>query len=377
VNEAAPVLYERDQPGRHFVELRLDGRAVSHGNVLEVPTRIGSAVVTLGGIGGVFTTPPRRNKGYNRRVMERLVEWMAEQRYDLSALWGIEDYYHRFGYAPCMPTDRLLLLCVRTPAERNRALRVRRMRKADFPAAARLYEGVNAGRTGTAVRRPGTWSGFRHGSRYRARPDAVVVAEDGRGRLVGYAAYERVKRELLVCEAIGRDTRACETLLARLLGVARRNKLHQVVLHQPPGTAMGDVCRKFDCKVHTGFSRNGGGMARVVDQTSLLRKLAPELTRRLRASACRRRRARIRIRTELGADDLVAGRGMVRWSALDGRAGLRLRMPHQALAQLVCGYRAASGVLAEQGLRLSREEGRLVDALFPRDWYYTWWPDRY
>jgi len=377
VSEMKLTLEERDVPGRHFVEIRSGGRVVSRGNVLGVPTRIGGAVVRLGGIGGIFTTPALRRRGLNRRVMDRLVAWMTEQQFELSALWGIDDYYHRFGYVPCMPGDTVFVVDAGTPLKTDGALRMRRMRRSDAPAMVRLYSAQTAGFTGAAVRERGRWRGFRHGRRYHHQPDAVTVAVDGSGRVAGYCARERIKDELVVCESIGRDPACCRALLAHLTRVARRNGLRRVALHLPLDAMMADLCRTLTCTVRTGFRRNGGGMARIIDQPALLGTLAPEFTRRLAGPNRLKWTGRLRVRTELGTDDLVVRRGAVTRSEPSGRADAWLRLSGQALTQLVYGFRGAESVLVEQRPRPGRTARELAAALFPRTWAYTWWPDRY
>ena len=62
--------------------------------------RIGSARVKTGGINTVRTEEPYRLKGYSTLVMNHALERMAREKYAMSMLLGIRDFYHRFGYAP-------------------------------------------------------------------------------------------------------------------------------------------------------------------------------------------------------------------------------------------------------------------------------------
>ena len=69
----------------------------------DLQMRIGAAQVRIGGIGGVSTDRNHRNKGYSRMCMEAAVDWMSSNGFDMSFLFGIRDFYDKYGYTTCMP----------------------------------------------------------------------------------------------------------------------------------------------------------------------------------------------------------------------------------------------------------------------------------
>ena len=69
--------------------------------------RIGSALVKMGGIAGVGTDEAHRMRGYSRLVLEESTRYFAETGHDVAVLFGIPDFYHRFGYAPVLPVTTL------------------------------------------------------------------------------------------------------------------------------------------------------------------------------------------------------------------------------------------------------------------------------
>ena len=127
--------------------------------VVVKPIRIGSATVIIGGIAGVGTPEKYRMKGYASRVMDASTELMVEQRYEMGWLYGIRDFYHRFGYAVGFPT---VMFEVDTDSlkQARSMLSVRAMKKADGPAVRRLYNRLNGLRTGTVVRSSGRPDGL-------------------------------------------------------------------------------------------------------------------------------------------------------------------------------------------------------------------------
>jgi len=84
--------------GESEVILSLDGKRISRTVVIPMFMRIGEAVVRMDGIGGVETDEAFRNRGYMRTVMETCVEIMAAGDGAMSTLFGIQDFYPKFGY---------------------------------------------------------------------------------------------------------------------------------------------------------------------------------------------------------------------------------------------------------------------------------------
>lgn len=78
--------------------LRLDGKQVSRVVIIPMLMRFGAAVLRMDGIGGVETDEAYRNRGYSRRLMEAALRQMRRGDATISTLFGIPDFYQRFGY---------------------------------------------------------------------------------------------------------------------------------------------------------------------------------------------------------------------------------------------------------------------------------------
>ena len=70
-----PILFQPDG-GSTRVELKIEDRTVSHLWITPYTLCIGAARVRMDGIGGVWTEPEYRQRGYARRVMEAAVRHM-------------------------------------------------------------------------------------------------------------------------------------------------------------------------------------------------------------------------------------------------------------------------------------------------------------
>ena len=69
----------------------------------EYQMRYGISVLRMGGIGGVATDEAYRNRGFAQRIMDESTAWMQDQDFDVAMLFGIRDFYHKFGYATVLP----------------------------------------------------------------------------------------------------------------------------------------------------------------------------------------------------------------------------------------------------------------------------------
>ena len=170
------------------IELLEDGKSISRLWVVDRIMRIGGAQMKLGGISSVGTDDAFRRKGLAAQVMEAALKLMEREGHEAALLHGIPDFYHRFGYSPCMPEYGIRIATLN--AERAPGpLAMRSFQESDIPAIARIYNGENAWRTGTAVRDAETWKGFPRSVGWWMKP-AIRVTVDGRDRVTGYVVFD-------------------------------------------------------------------------------------------------------------------------------------------------------------------------------------------
>ncbi|HEU5315335.1 MAG TPA: GNAT family N-acetyltransferase, partial [Chloroflexota bacterium] len=174
VEAASPGVEVRPWPredGGFGLALHEGERKVASLEVGRYAMRLCGGEVTMGGVAGVVTHPAHRQKGLGATMMRAAVARMREERYPLSILFGVPDFYHRFGYVPVLPTYTLTV-ATRTlerlvdggvdagggvgggsgNGARGAPARVRAATAEDGPALTALYERANAARTGTLRR---------------------------------------------------------------------------------------------------------------------------------------------------------------------------------------------------------------------------------
>ena len=141
-----------------------DEGCVSSLGLIEYQMRFGSAHLKMGGIRAVGTREEHRNKGYSRRVMEATIAFMNENGFDVSMLFGIPNFYHKFGYATVIP--EIWIDFRREEAQATvSTYQIRKVEMEDGPKILTFYAANNAERTGTQVRTETRWKKFNMASR--------------------------------------------------------------------------------------------------------------------------------------------------------------------------------------------------------------------
>jgi len=353
------------------VEIVHEGRSVSRTFIIHRLMRLGGAVLRTGGIGGVGTDEAFRHRGLARQVLERCVEVMAREAYDASFLFGIQDFYHRFGFATCMAEHEVSVATA--AAQRvDRRLRLRPVRRVDLPALVRLYNRENGQRTISCVRSR-TWAGFTRGTQWGV--DAWSrVAVDGADKIRGYIACDDTTQRCKVAEVGGAHDDVHRTFLHLLGRRAAAMGVERIQLSLPPDHAFGLFLRQFGCEVRAIHPRNAGAMGRVIHLRPFLEQLRPELERRWPHDA-----AELALVTDLGTCALrrAARGGSLALSGRPTRGAPRLKLGQAALMQLACGYRSVEDCWRAGEVTGAARARRLAAELFPLQVGHMWWSDRF
>ena len=345
-----------------------EGQEVSYLHFECQRIRIGRAVVRAGIVGHVFTLEERRGQGLGRIVMEDALRRMEARRHDIAFLFGIPDYYRKFGYTTVQPHQATVLDLWHRQPQKTAGFRCRRYRPADLPDVMRLYNRDNALRTGAFVRSRAYWT---RGAARRGM-DRCTLCRDVRGRPVGYAkwggtffharlmAADLLERALVVPEAAAAGRAAAGALLHELARIAARQEKSAVVFLGPPDSSLSAEMFALGGQQRRGLVPGGGVQARIIRFMPLMEKLADELSRLYRGSALGGRRAEASVLTPMGG---------VRLSADGERVGVEpseagLEMSAQALIEHVFGFRQPPEAPGAAGL--------LLRTLLPERTAHSW-----
>jgi predicted acetyltransferase len=356
---------------KHFHHELLRGEeTVSDLEVWDMVMRIGTAEVRMGGIGGVGTPREHRNKGYSRRCLENSNGWMAEQGFDCATLFGIPDYYDKFGYAPCLAWSEWTIR-TRDAERAELRLNVRPMQEGDLPALHDLYARNNAAVTGSIVRNDRTqWA--KKGSWYGTPPETFLFTDDA-GEAVAYAVRDKSKEQVKITEVGATAPRHYQDIVRWAADNAVACRCENIAFLLPTDHLCCETLTRYGVKLETSFPRNSSGMGRILRLESFFEKTLPEWTRRAQAAA--RPGSSLRLETDLGALTLEWTGDAVTLSSKSDTDGT-VEIPQYRLMQLAMGYYSADFAPCLPGVSASGDL-TLFRTLFPRRPASMWVADHF
>jgi len=347
-----------------------DGTPIAHIRVADRTMRLGAAMVRVGGIGDVCTHPFHRKRGLMRRLFAHVVEFMREEEYDLSMLWGIEKFYDKFGFSTAL-SDETCQIPRRQVARRKAPYRGRRARRTDAKAIERLFKADLAIRDG-AMERPGNlWLK----QAVREKLCRILVDDKGRPR-----AYYRARPDgdafILSEVSLGRkpDEAAIVSVIADMVRVAKSREKLNLRFELPPEHPIGQFCVADGCQIRRHIGHRGGSMARITNLETLCERMAPEWHRLLAASPVARWTGRLRLKTDrsaslrtgMGTLDLAIRRGRIKCEPAKGRPPTIIAASQDKLTRLVLGFHAPPAALLFGEARITSAALPLAEALFPQ-----------
>ena len=352
------------------------GRIVAHVGVWTYFTRVGAARLKTGGIGAVLTHADYRKQGLASRCLEACLAAMREQGYDFSVLFGIRDFYHRFGFTQAW-TDPALLADVTALPEGPLELRLESVSLAEVmcgrdtagrstnagAAILSIYSRETADQVGTADRLAQPI--YTRDSAFRSRYQARSLVNQG-GQVCGYLVTRKRNEVLDVLEAGGLAAPCgLGQLMAAIREVATQAACRQVRLTDMPFQhPLFQAMRALTARAELHYVKSGGPMAAVVNLQTSLKKLLPVLSARLRAARLRTS-AKLQLVSDRESVTLELAAGKV--ALARGEAANRLEAG-PAAARLILGSESPATLAVQEQVRFTGNAAELAEALFPAQW---------
>ncbi len=366
------LIRTRDEGREHTREMLIDDKVVCWLGVIDFTMRIGAGTARMAGIAGVETRHEHRKKGYMRILFADTVTYMQQQGYDVTMLYGIPDFYTKFGYAVCLSTPSLKLQTRDAELARSIAqpITTAPTTPADWPAIIDLFNQRNAARTCSMARAADTFKGFQKGSYWDVRAESVAI-RDSHDRIAGYVVWDQNAEAVHVVELEVADEALYPALLAMLAQEAVKKRCGDITFHLPLDHPFGEFAQRYGCEWSVRHFRHANGMGRILNQASLFDKLMPTLRTRVAQSPMRDHSFALILRTDLGETTLMFG-------APGEQPGGVLDLSQDRLMQLVLGYRSARDVLNDPAVQAQSTHPNFrewLDVLFPRGYPHNWLPD--
>jgi predicted acetyltransferase len=331
----------------------------------------------MGGIGGVWTEEAYRKRGFARRLLEAANDYMRDEGFDIASLFGISDFYERWGYVPAGPEYSLKVRVdnIKGAELRHRVVDFCEQHRLDV---LRIYEHNNLHRICSVVRSPESWTGFVRGTDWFVEANVKVFVNE-RGEVVGYVSLDKVTERTAVAEVGFTTPEVFESMVAFLAQRASEYGHDEITLLLPPDHEFTIYLRRYGCVATQEFHRSGDFMARIINLGSLMAKLSAELSRRVakesRLSGCEKDFA---IVTDIGEVLVRVRSGRVEVEPVTSASSAeRLELPQGKLTQLLMGYQTIDTLIAAQDVHCSPDLIPLLRVLFPPAYPYIWWSDRF
>jgi predicted acetyltransferase len=338
----------------------IDGRIVSSVNICRRQVRVGSATLTLGGIGNVGTDPEFRGRGYSSLVLKDCVEVMDQEEMDFSVLYtGIHGFYHRIGWR-VLPIPFLAgkLKHVNISAS---SYAVRPYTENDAASLLRIYDAYSSQLVMTAIRTEPYWRAF---CMHECHPPwTVLLAEDASGP-VAYVISHIDKETTLVFDELGvmpGHERALELLVKTAVNSGMEAKATDLKMEPITDPTVIAVADAIVDKVEIQYWNYG--MVMFFDLQRTFTRLLPELSRRAKAVKLV---GSAHIETEIGSIGLKSdGEQVTIVDTADGKA----YVSQPDLARLIFGMEPARDPETD----MSGSAGEFLTRLFPIE-PSVYWP---
>lgn len=331
--------------------------------------RIGEARLKMGGLGCVTTAAPHRNKGYAARLMNDAMAYMQGHGYHVSILFGIADFYHRWGFASVIP-EYASMVSLRE-AEQNSEFsgKHRDIKPGDVSALQRIHN-RNDGETACSLIRIAA-----HFNRYWDRWKKARVILDKNGKVVAYFVGTACDGDYCVSEIGVEDYRWRPALLNACVARAKTEYASRLRFQAPPTHPFIQYLMQFRSDHEMHLSRNSDGMMAIVNMEETLECMIPEWESLLMQSAAASVNAEVTLVVDRAPYRIRAHKGAIDTAPVLGAN--KISLTSVEMAQLLAGYRHVEESLASKRRVINAAGRLLLNTLFVKRTPYVWQQDRF
>ncbi len=350
----------------HSRIIRENGKIVSHISIIEKAVRFGPVVIKLGGIGDVLTHPHARGKGYSRLLMEDALLYMQKNKYFLSMLYGMPNYYHKFGYIEAVKDYKLFISPAKVKAA-DPAYRSRELLSDDIATLLKLYQKNSHDRI-LAVDRSEQYF-VRLIKDYKK----FIIVVDARDNPVGYVSFEdNITRQFVINEAITTSIAVSLALFHEALNQAPEPVPPTLEIRMAPGMAFVNHLLHFggEMKETTYSEGEGNGMLVIIDLIPLLNELKPLFSSRLQHSEFNDCSDQLDISTDKETVTLIINNGeliSVKKNPRFSNKGISLNSDYRYFVRNIVGYWSVSELTEFTDAKIPDKSCLLLlETLFPK-----------
>lgn len=333
----------------------LNKEIVGHLKIVPQILRVGSSQIKSGGFAGVCVKTPLRKKGIARSMIEFALKKLEDENYDISLLFGIPDFYHRFGFVPVFKEFQTILE-VKTLKEINHPeYKIGNFQKKYSVDLWKIYHRYLDRFPFFPLRPFNLWE-------YRKEFLQNLKIVFYKSVPVGYFNLifedESIRVEELVCRE---DLKIYQTILNFLRKEAVKKYRKYIKFNLCGMHPFIKYLKGEDITYQIKYRKNSGAMGKVLNWESLFSKLLPEFFKNLKKS-CFRDLENIDIYVDKKVYSLDFKNKSVK---VLQKKNSGLKFSSQLLTQLVFGYDSASSLCFRYNMKFSEKILNILDSLFP------------
>jgi len=362
-------------PNFHKGDLRIveaEGKIVSMMLLIRRQVRIGTAIVNNAIVSPVATRVGHEKKGYCSTVMRDAINYMKQQDFDLTTLWGHPWLYTHYGYSPAMVSPSVAIKPERChPTEVKDKFTIQPYKETQAKTVTDIYHKNTVNQVLAVIRNPEPFEWNVHSPNVEFQ---TII--DKKGRVIGYYSTSQTAlsgRNLL--EIGVANTEACKIIFNKLLNYTKE-KLAELICPMSLQHPFAQFAYWQNAELRTRAS--GAGFARILNMKTLFRKMESELESRLNHSEFYDKTLSLVIRTGRETINLLINDGEITVSTEEENADCKIEAPLSSLNSLVTGYKGIYELVEKREAMVSGDRAitrkldsiRLADVLFPKSTPY-------
>ena len=346
-----------------------EDKIVSMMLIIRRQARIGKAIVNNAIVSPVATRVGHQKKGYCSMVMRNAINYMKQQEFDITTLWGHPWLYTHYGYSPAMISPSVTIKLERChPTEVKDMFTIQSYEETQAKAVTDIYHQNTINQVLAEIRNPEPFEWKVHSPNVEFQ---TVI--DKKGKVIGYYAISQTAPSGRNPLEIGvANTEACKIILNKLLDYAKEKKLAELICPMSPKHPFAQFAYWQNAELRTRASR--AGFARILNMTTLFCKMKKELDSRLNHSEFYNKTLSLAVKTGKETTTFLINDGKIIVSTEEEKADYTLEASLSSLNPLVTGYKNVHELLDKKEATINSNRAtaknlncvRLIDVLFPK-----------
>jgi len=350
-----------------------EGKIVSMILIIRRQARIGRAIVNNAIVAPVATRAGDEKKGYCTAVMRDAINYMKQQGFDITTLWGHPWLYTHYGYSPAMISPSIAIKPERCRStEVKDTFTIQPYEETQAKAVTDIYHRNTISQVLAEIRNPESFEWKVHS------PDVEFqTVIDKKGRVMGYYSIrDTAPSGRNVLEIGVANTEACKIIFNKLLEYTKERKLAELICPMTPQHPFAQFAYWQNAELRTTMA-SGAGMARILNMTALLDKMKEEFESRLNQSEFYNKTASLGVKTGKETTNLQIKDGEITVSTDKEKTDCTLEAL-SSLNSLVTGYKSIHELIERKEATINSGRAitknlngiRLVNVLFPKSTPY-------